>query len=146
MNILATNTEKTESTGKELALSLLEKGEKQAFIALFGEMGVGKTAFVRGFCSAFGISSVKSPTYTIVNEYVRGSHPVFHFDMYRVGDEDDLVSIGYYDYLARDGFCLCEWSENIVEFIPNDAITVIISKTDGDEDERIIKIEEHTEK
>ena len=146
MNILATNTEKTESTGKELALSLLEKGEKQAFIALFGEMGVGKTAFVRGFCSAFGILSVKSPTYTIVNEYVRGSHPVFHFDMYRVGDEDDLVSIGYYDYLARDGFCLCEWSENIVEFIPNEAITVTISKTDGDEDERIIKIEEHTEK
>jgi tRNA threonylcarbamoyladenosine biosynthesis protein TsaE len=66
--------------------------------------------------------------------------------MYRVGDEDDLVSIGYYDYLARDGFCLCEWSENIVEFIPNEAITVTISKTDGDEDERIIKIEEHTEK
>jgi tRNA threonylcarbamoyladenosine biosynthesis protein TsaE len=146
MNILATNTEKTESTGKELALSLLKKGKKQAFIALFGEMGVGKTAFVRGFCSALGISSVKSPTYTIVNEYVRGSHPVFHFDMYRVGDEDDLVSIGYYDYLARDGFCLCEWSENIVEFIPNEAITVTISKTDGDEDERIIKIEEHTEK
>jgi tRNA threonylcarbamoyladenosine biosynthesis protein TsaE len=146
MNILATNTEKTESTGKELALSLLKKGKKQAFIALFGEMGVGKTAFVRGFCSALGISSVKSPTYTIVNEYVRGSHPVFHFDMYRVGDEDDLVSIGYYDYLARDGFCLCEWSENIVEFIPNEAITVTISKTDGDEDERIIKIEEHAEK
>ena len=146
MNILATNTEKTESSGKELALSLLKKGKNQAFIALFGEMGVGKTAFVRGFCSALGISSVKSPTYTIVNEYVRGSHPVFHFDMYRVGDEDDLVSIGYYDYLARDGFCLCEWSENIVEFIPNEAITVTISKTDGDEDERIIKIEEHTEK
>ena len=146
MNILATNTEKTESTGKELAISLLKNGKKQAFIALFGEMGVGKTAFVRGFCSALGISSVKSPTYTIVNEYVRGSHPVFHFDMYRVGDEDDLVSIGYYDYLARDGFCLCEWSENIVEFIPNEAITVTISKTDGDEDERIIKIEEHTEK
>jgi tRNA threonylcarbamoyladenosine biosynthesis protein TsaE len=146
MNILATNTEKTESAGKELAISLLKNGKKQAFIALFGEMGVGKTAFVRGFCSALGISSVKSPTYTIVNEYVRGSHPVFHFDMYRVGDEDDLVSIGYYDYLARDGFCLCEWSETIVEFIPNEAITVTISKTDGDEDERIIKIEEHTEK
>ena len=107
-----------------------------------GEMGVGKTAFVRGFCSALGAVGVKSPTYTIVNEYRKGSLPVFHFDMYRVESEDDLISIGYYDYLTQKGFCLCEWSENITEFIPTDALTVTISRSEDDEQHRIITIKE----
>ena len=94
-----------------------------------GEMGVGKTAFVRGFASHFGISSVKSPTYTIVNEY-RGRASVYHFDMYRISSEDDLFSTGYEDYIAKDGYTVAEWSENVEEFLPEDAFFVTIERSD----------------
>ena len=142
MEIITKNTEQTENVGKTLALSLMENNRHPAFIALFGEMGVGKTAFVRGFCSAIDAYGIKSPTYTIVNEHNKGKLPVSHFDMYRVESEDDLISIGYYDYLKKDGFCLCEWSENIEEFLPDAAIRVTISRTQNDEEERIINIED----
>ena len=104
-----------------------------------GEMGVGKTAFVRGFASYFGISAVKSPTYTVVNEYL-GKTSIFHFDLYRISDEDDLYSIGYDDYLARRGYILVEWSERIASEIPDGAIFVKISRTANDESERTIEI------
>ena len=103
-------------------------------------MGVGKTAFTRGFASHFGISGVKSPTYTIVNEY-RGKVRIFHFDMYRICDGDDLYSIGYDDYVESEGYCIAEWSENIESDTPGDAIFVTISRTDGSPEERRIDIE-----
>lgn len=130
----------TESVGEMLAKRLYGDRAPYAFIALFGEMGVGKTAFTRGFCRALGIHGVHSPTYTVVNAYEDGAYPVFHFDMYRITREDDLLSIGFDDYLARDGYAICEWSENITPFIPDDAITVTISRTDGGSG-REIKIE-----
>ena len=130
----------TEKIGFMLAQSLDGKGQKRAFIALRGEMGVGKTAFVRGFAGYFGIKSVKSPTYTIVNEY-KANASVFHFDMYRIESEDDLLSIGYDDYVEKNGYCVAEWSENIVEFLPPDTIFVTIKKVD-DTDTRIIEIED----
>ena len=142
MEILTKNPSETEEAGKKLALRLIENSKIPSFIALFGEMGVGKTAFTRGFCNALEINGVRSPTYTIVNEYRNGKIPVFHFDMYRVESEDDLISVGYYDYLEKHGFCLCEWSENIVEFLPEDAITVTVSRTSNHEEERIITIKE----
>ena len=135
--ILSTNEADTARVGASLATRLLDGGRKRVFIALYGEMGVGKTAFTRGFCSALGIGSVHSPTYTVVNEYLSGTYPVFHFDMYRITDSDDLYSIGYDDYLARDGFALCEWSENIPEDIPEDAVRVTIERTDGADGRRI---------
>ena len=104
-------------------------------------MGVGKTAFTRGFASALSLCGVRSPTYTIVNEYRNGRLPVFHFDMYRIEDEDDLTSIGFYDYLEKDGYCICEWSENIISEIPSDAISVTIKKTQKADEEREIIIE-----
>ncbi|MBQ9736047.1 MAG: tRNA (adenosine(37)-N6)-threonylcarbamoyltransferase complex ATPase subunit type 1 TsaE [Clostridia bacterium] len=128
----------TAQAGAALAERLLAEGKARVFIALYGEMGVGKTAFTRGFCSALGIAGVHSPTYTVVNEYLSGKHPVFHFDMYRITDADDLYSIGYDDYLSRDGFALCEWSENIREEIPADALSVTIERTDGENGRRII--------
>ena len=131
----------TEKIGEELALHLRAENASYAFVALFGEMGVGKTAFTRGFCRALGISGVHSPTYTVVNSYEDGEYPVYHFDMYRILREDDLLSIGFDDYLARDGYAICEWSENIVPFIPDYAITVTISRTDAGGG-REIKIEE----
>jgi tRNA threonylcarbamoyladenosine biosynthesis protein TsaE len=107
-----------------------------------GEMGVGKTAFTRGFASHFGINGIKSPTYTIVNEHV-GKVKIFHFDMYRISDGDDLYSIGYDDYIEADGYCIAEWSENIEKEIPEDAIFVTISRVDGDIEGRRIEIDEN---
>ena len=73
----------------------------------------------------------------MVNEYRGGVLPIFHFDMYRIEDADDLTSIGYDDYLARNGVILCEWSENILEEIPEDALLVTITRTDGDTGRKI---------
>jgi tRNA threonylcarbamoyladenosine biosynthesis protein TsaE len=126
----------TEAVGGALARALEADGVRRAFIAMRGEMGVGKTAFTRGFASHFGVAGVKSPTYTIVNEY-RGRVRIFHFDMYRITDSDDLYSIGYDDYVESDGYCIAEWSENIESDIPSDAIFVTISRTDDAEGRRI---------
>lgn len=127
----------TEAVGRALAARLLAVGRKTAFVALFGDLGVGKTAFVRGFVSATAADArVKSPTYTIVNEYRGGAVPVFHFDVYRIEGEDDLYSTGFYDYLER-GYLLCEWSEKIPFALPEDRITVRIEKTDGGDGRRI---------
>ena len=134
------NTEETEKIGERLARTLFEKKVNRAFIAMRGEMGVGKTAFSRGFCRFFGIKGVKSPTYTIVNEY-RGRARIFHFDMYRISDGDDLYSTGYDEYVETDGYCIAEWSENVEDFIPEGAIFVTVSRVDGDADGRRIDIE-----
>ncbi len=123
----------TEEVGYNLAKSLDDAKVKRAFIALFGEMGVGKTAFSRGFSRYFGVSNVKSPTYTVLNEY-RGNARIHHFDFYRITDGDDLYSIGYDDIIESDGFSLGEWSENIEDYLPEDVIKVTISRlfVDGD--------------
>ena len=133
----------TEAVGAALAASLEARGKKRAFIAMRGEMGVGKTAFTRGFASHFGITGVKSPTYTIVNEYACRVR-VYHFDMYRIADGDDLYSIGYDDYVESDGYCIAEWSENIEKDIPEGAIFVTISRVDGDTEGRRIEIDENS--
>ena len=134
------SAEETEEIGALLAKALDVANIKSAFIALRGEMGVGKTAFTRGFCSYFGIHGVKSPTYTVVNEY-RGSSSVFHFDMYRIESDDDLYSIGYDDYVERDGFCIVEWSENIYDLLPSDRITATIERDGEDASRRKIIID-----
>lgn len=139
MTYVTNTASETEAVGYELAKILDNKNVKRLFIAMRGEMGVGKTAFTRGFASYFGISGVKSPTYTIVNEY-RGKVSIFHFDMYRLQTDDDLYSIGFDDYIERDGFCIAEWSENIAEFLPNNSIFVTITRTDK-ESERKIEID-----
>jgi tRNA threonylcarbamoyladenosine biosynthesis protein TsaE len=122
-----TSTAQTEELGKELAKRLDAKGLRRVFIAMRGEMGVGKTAFTRGFASYFGISCVKSPTYTVLNEY-RGQARIHHFDFYRITDGDDLYSIGYDDIIESDGYCIGEWSENVEDFLPRERITVTISR------------------
>ena len=140
MTYRVNSAEQTEAVGRDLAKSLSDSAKPRAFIALFGEMGVGKTAFVRGFCSYLGINAVKSPTYTVVNEY-RAEKSVFHFDLYRISDEDDLISVGYDDYVLKDGYVLTEWSERIPDLIPSDAVRVTISRTDTGENDRLIEIE-----
>lgn len=132
-------TEETERIGERLAMLLFEKKINRAFIAMRGEMGVGKTAFSRGFCGYFGIKGVKSPTYTVVNEY-RGLVRIFHYDMYRITSEDDLISTGYDDYCETDGYILAEWSENIEDLIPYDAVFVTIGRDSENENYRNIEI------
>ena len=141
--INSASTSKTESFGVDVANILLSDSSLPRFIALYGDLGVGKTAFVRGFTSAVAPSArVKSPTFALVNEYKGDRMSVFHFDMYRITDEDDLYSIGFYDYLDREGVCLVEWSEKIPFAIPEDRICVTIEKNGPDlPDSRTVTIE-----
>ena len=116
--------EQTESLGKKLA-GLLRPGD---VIAYYGDLGAGKTAFTRGIAAGLGVKEqVTSPTYTIVNEYLSGKMPLFHFDMYRLSSSDELFDIGWEDYLARGGVCAVEWSENVEDAL-TDAIRIQISK------------------
>lgn len=131
--------EQTERIGRRLAEQLERAGCRRALIALRGEMGVGKTAFVRGFASYFDVLQVKSPTYTIVNEY-RGRVSLYHFDLYRIEESDELASIGFEDYLGRDGYCLLEWSEHVADELPPDAITVCIEREPEEESARTLTV------
>ena len=125
----------TEAVGAALA-QVLKPG---TVIAYRGDLGAGKTAFTRGLARGLGVKeAVTSPTYTIVNEYLGGRMPLFHFDMYRLGSEDELFDIGWEDYLERDGVCAVEWSENVWGAM-EDAIVITISRVD--EDTRKIQIE-----
>jgi tRNA threonylcarbamoyladenosine biosynthesis protein TsaE len=125
----------TEQLGQKLG-QLLPAG---TVIAYRGDLGAGKTAFTRGLARGLGIlDPVTSPTYTIVNEYLSGRLPLFHFDMYRLHSADDLFDIGWDDYLERQGICAVEWSENVAEAMEN-ALTVTIQKLG--EDTRKITLE-----
>ncbi len=108
MQITTHSADETQALGQKLA-SRLAPGD---VIAYFGDLGAGKTAFTRGLAQGLGITDpVTSPTYTIVNEYLSGRIPLFHFDMYRLSSSDELFDIGWEDYLARGGVCAVEWSE-----------------------------------
>ena len=134
----------TEAVGAELANAIQGDGDLPRFVALFGDLGVGKTAFVRGFTSVLAPNArVKSPTFALVNEYKGEGLSVFHFDMYRITDEDELYSIGFFDYADRRGVCLTEWSENIEFALPESYIRAEIVKSDpeGSPDEREITLE-----
>ena len=137
----------TEDCGASLARQICADESLPRYVALYGDLGVGKTAFVRGFATVIAPQSiVRSPTFALVNEY-RG-HPLslFHFDMYRIDSEDDLYSIGYDDYLARRGICLVEWSEKIPYALPEEYLRVRIEKDDAEHTEhRKITIEKITE-
>lgn len=135
LRFVTKSTAQTEALGEKIASVL--KGQEE--IALFGDLGAGKTAFTRGVCRGLGITDgVSSPTFALVNAY-RGKHPVYHFDMYRITSVDDLFAVGFYDYLGS-GILIIEWSENIESELEDDAIRIRISKSD-DENERIFEIE-----
>ncbi len=130
---ISRSLEDTDAFAKELASEL----QGTEVIALFGDLGAGKTTLVRSIASHLGIKSgVHSPTFAIVNEY-QGKFPVYHFDMYRITDVDDLYSTGYFDYLST-GIIIIEWSENIVDSIPDDAIRIELKYGD-DENTRIFR-------
>ena len=135
MEFITHSPAETENVGAALG-QLLKPG---TVLAYRGDLGAGKTAFTRGLARGLGATDmVTSPTYTIVNEYLSGRMPLFHFDMYRLPDADALWDIGWEDYLDRGGVCAVEWSENVAEAL-EDAISVSIEKLD--ENSRRITIE-----
>ena len=122
MEFITHNPSETEEVGKTLARQL----QPGTVIAYRGDLGAGKTAFTRGLAAGLGCrEAVTSPTYTIVNEYLGGRLPLFHFDMYRLSSADDLFDIGWEDYLDRGGVCAVEWSENVTEAMEG-AVSVTI--------------------
>ena len=133
--IISKSTEDTEQIGALIA----EKLCGNEVIALFGGLGMGKTAFTRGLCRGLGVNDgVSSPTFALVNEY-HGKYKIYHFDMYRVTSWEDLYSTGFFDYLDN-GVLVIEWSENIEGALPENAIRINISKGESD-DERTFEIE-----
>ena len=135
MEYITNSPSETEAVGAALA-RVLQPG---TIIAYRGDLGAGKTAFTRGLARGLGVQEgVTSPTYTIVNEYLGGRMPLFHFDMYRLGSEDELFDIGWDDYLDRGGVCAVEWSENVWGAM-EDAVVVTITRLD--ENTRKIEIE-----
>lgn len=135
MQFITASPAETEAVGQALAKRLAPG----SIVAYRGGLGAGKTAFTRGLARGLGITdSVTSPTYTIVNEYLGGVMPLFHFDMYRLGSADELFDIGWDDYLERGGVCAVEWSENVEEAMEG-AVRVTIERLD--EERRRITIE-----
>ena len=136
IRIISDSAAETERIGERLAAKL--SGDE--VIALFGGLGMGKTAFTRGLARGLGVDDgVSSPTFALVNEY-RGKIPIYHFDMYRVQSWDDLYSTGFFDYIDN-GVLVIEWSENIEGALPDNALRVTISRGEHDE-QRIFEIEE----
>ena len=128
MEFITNSPEETEKIGAAVG-RIIPAG---TVLAYWGDLGAGKTAFTRGLARGLGFKeAVTSPTYTIVNEYLGGRLPLFHFDMYRLSSADDLFDIGWEDYLSRGGVCAVEWSENVMDALPEDTVWVRIAR-EGD--------------
>ena len=135
-DIITSSSAQTEALGEKIAAGL-SGGE---VIALFGGMGMGKTAFTRGLARGLGIQDgVSSPTFALIHEY-HGRLDVYHFDMFRVTGWDDLYSTGFFDYLENGGVLVIEWSENIEAALPEDSIRIEI-ELGSNENERVFHIE-----
>lgn len=136
MEYCSNSVAETEELGAQLA-ARLHPGD---VVAYTGDLGAGKTAFTRGIARGLGIPErVTSPTFTIVNEYEGGRLPLFHFDLYRLGDPEELFDIGWEDYLARGGVCAVEWSENVAGALEDEPIRVDIRRGAHD-GQRVISI------
>lgn len=137
MEYISNSPAETEALGEALAARLTAG----TVVAFTGDLGAGKTAFTRGLARGLGVPDrVTSPTFTIVNEYLGGRLPLFHFDMYRLPDSDALFDIGWEDYLDRGGVCAVEWSEQVEDALPEDTVTVSLARHPDQESWRIITI------
>lgn len=137
MRFISNSEEDTKKLGKEIA-SKLEKG---MILVLSGDLGSGKTKFTEGILSYFGLENeISSPTFTIVNEYDSDKMKIYHFDVYRIEDEDEFYAIGGDEYFEK-GVSIIEWGEKISSILPDTYIQVNFSRDDKDENTRIIDIE-----
>lgn len=136
MTITLKGTEKTEDFGKEFAESL----EKDSVIALMGPLGAGKTTLSKAIAKGLGVTeTITSPTFTIVQEYESGRLPLYHFDVYRVHDEEELFEMGFEEYLHKGGVCLIEWADLIEDMLPSKTIRIYIDYGEK-ENERVLTI------
>ncbi|MBQ3149737.1 MAG: tRNA (adenosine(37)-N6)-threonylcarbamoyltransferase complex ATPase subunit type 1 TsaE [Clostridia bacterium] len=134
------SVEETEVFAESFAKSL-SAGD---VVALFGGLGMGKTAFVRGLAKGLSVTSeVSSPTFALVHEY-DAPVPVYHFDMYRINSLEDLFSTGFFDYLDCGGIVVVEWSENIVDYLPKNTVSIKIEYGNTDSERRIIVKDENS--
>ena len=134
MRILTHSPQETIAIAEKIG-GLLKKGD---IIAYKGGLGAGKTTFTRGLAIGLGLGdNVTSPTFALVNEYCGENINLYHFDMYRIENEDDLESSGFYDYDCRNNIAVIEWSENIAEFLPENTIYIVINAV-SDTDREII--------
>ena len=125
MKIETFSAEETYKIGEQMG----REAKAGDVICLIGDLGVGKTVFTQGFAAGLGITEpVSSPTFTIVQTYDEGRIPFYHFDVYRIGDVEEMEEIGYDDYFFGEGVCLIEWAELIEELIPEGAISITIEK------------------
>lgn len=132
------NENDTESFGYELG----KRAEPGKVIALTGDLGTGKTTLTKAIARGLGIDeTITSPTFNIVKEYRTGRLPLFHFDVYRIGDIDEMFEIGYEEYFFGEGVCVIEWADIIEELIPEDAVVIRI-EYGASEGERIYEIME----
>lgn len=129
----------TFDIGKEIA----EMSQPGQVYCLYGDLGTGKTVFSQGFGAGLGVKEpISSPTFTILKEYDEGRLPFYHFDVYRIGSEDEMEEIGYFDLVDGDGVCLIEWAELIRDILPKDCFKVTIAKdTEKGFDYRTIEID-----
>ena len=134
------SAEETYELGKKLG----KEAKPGQIYTLNGDLGVGKTVFTQGVADGLGITEpVNSPTFTIVQVYEDGRIPFYHFDVYRIGDVEEMEEIGYQDYFYGEGLCIIEWAELISEIIPEDAKRITIEKNlEKGFDYRRIEIEE----
>lgn len=134
---------KAEDT-REFAKMLAKEAKEGQIYLLSGDLGAGKTAFAQGFAQGLGIEDyVNSPTFTIMQIYDKGRLPLYHFDVYRIGDSSEMDELGYEEYFFGNGVSLVEWPEMIEDILPDDAIRITIEKdlTKGF-DYRLIKVKE----
>ena len=124
---ISKSPEETENIGKALG----EKIKNGVVIAFKGGLGMGKTCFTRGLAKGLGSNdTVTSPTFALINEYLSGRLPIYHFDMYRISGWEDLYSTGFFDYIEQGGVLACEWSENIENALPENTIFVEFERID----------------
>lgn len=134
---ITTNSSKeTANLGERLGRII----KKDSVIAFLGGMGSGKTCLTSGLCKGLDyLGDVTSPTFALVNEYLGGRLNVYHFDMYRINDDDELYALGFYDYLEQDGVCVVEWSENILSSLPENSIYISFKRIDDNKREITFK-------
>ena len=121
-----------EAATAELAKTVASVSRPGDVIALWGDLGAGKTCFIQGLCSGLGVEEpVTSPTFTLINEY-RGRLPVAHFDLYRLNDPESVLDIGFDEYIDSNQVCLIEWADKFLEIMPADAIEVRIEIGEGE--------------
>lgn len=131
----------SEQETEQIGVAIGRAAEPGTVVALIGDLGTGKTTLTKSIARGLGVTeTVTSPTFNIIREYKSGRIPLYHFDVYRIGDPDEMFELGYEEYFYGDGICVVEWADIIEELLPEDAVIIRIERG-ADEEEREYKIE-----